>query len=929
MKRPLLLLFLSSCAFPWSGPRLGPPPASLRCEYATTPLGVDTKAPRLSWQFTDDERGARQTAYQILVATDPDKLAPGVADVWDSGKVANDDSVHVVWAGPPVGSARRYHWTVRCWNGADRATEFAAPTWFETGLLAAGDWQATWIGDGTTPPTRTEDFYADRPAPLLRKTFTLHGTPQRARLYVCGLGCHEARIDGQLVGDTRLDPGWTRYDAVVPYVVHDVTGLLHDGENVLGVMLGSGWYDPLPLRLWGRIDLRKVLPIGQPKLICQLDVVQADGSPLRIVSDRSWRTAPGPTLRDNVYLGERHDARAERDGWDRPGFDDRAWFRAQIATAPGGELRWLGLPPVRAARRLAPVQITTPRPGVHVVDFGQNFAGVVRLAVDEPAGTEVVLRYGEELLADGTVDVRSTVAAQIKEAGVGGPGAPDVAAQEDHYVCRGHDDVFEPRFTFHGFRYVEVTGVQRAPGHGDVDGVVLHADLPAVSSFECSDDVCNRVQRVVEWTLLSNAFSVLSDCPARERFGYGGDMVASAAAYQANFDMARMHAKAIADFARAQRPSGGLTECAPDVGVNESGLSPDTGPLGWMLAHPWLLQRCWTAYGDRRLVEEQYDVLVRLVRFCRERLPEHLAIACFGDHGNIGFNPSPLMATAAWFRIVTIAHEFAVVLGRADDERDFAALADRIREAFAKWINRDTGEVFVRSQSGQATALHAGLVPAELREKAIGVLLDEIAHRQGRLSTGMFSTEHLFEVLSDAGRDDLVLAMVRSRECPGYANMLDQGATTLWEHWSRKDDWSRNHAMYATVGAWFQRSLLGIRQAPGSVAWRDIVVRPSPVGDLTWARGHLDTVRGRIVVSWRRDGGRLALDVTIPANARATIAVPLLGRADATLCESGDVLLDKGAVVRRDGDRDVVVEHLGDNRCAVRVGGGEYAFELR
>jgi len=927
---PWLAAILASCALFGGGASGGPAPVELRCEQLAQPLGVDVRAPRLSWRSPDASRGARQTAWQVLVATDPGRLAESDADVWDSGKVVGDDSVNVPWRGPALTKTTRYHWTVRSWNEAGLATDFAAPAWFETGLLHPDDWRASWIGDGNDAPSRPEDFYRDRRAPLFRKSFALVGEPLRARLYVSGLGFHEARLNGERVGDARLEPGWTNYDRVVPYVVHDVTSMLRDGDNVLGVMLGSGWYDPLPLRLWGRLDLRTTLPIGQPKLRCRLEVVQEDGSTLVVASDRSWRTTPGPILRNNVYLGESHDARVEPDGWDRADFDDRAWRRVAVVDAPGGKLAWLGIPPVRPGTLLAPAKIASPREGLHVVDFGQNFAGVVRLALDQPPGTVVTLRYGEELLDDGTVDVRSTVAAQIKGPGIGGPGAPDVAAQEDRYVCRGGGrEVFEPRFTWHGFRYVEISGLDAVPDDDDIVGVPLHADLTRVSSFECSDELLNRIVRVVDWTLLSNATSVLSDCPARERFGYGGDMVASAAAYQATFDMARLHRKAIEDFARDQRPSGGMPEIAPDIGVNESGLTPDTGPLGWMLAHPWLLRRSWLEYGDRSLVEQQYEPLVRLVRFCADRLPDHVATQCYGDHGCIGFNPAPLMATAAWHRIVTIAIEMANVLGRTDDVSEFEAIAARIRGAFAKWVAPDSGDVFVRSQSGQATALHAGLVMPEARDRVLGALLDDIQQKQGRLSTGMFSTEHLFEVLSDAGRDDVVLAMVRSREYPGYGHMLDQGATTLWEHWSKKDDWSRNHPMYVTVTAWLQRSLLGIRQADGSVAWRDVVVKPAVVGDLAWAKGHRDTVRGRIDVSWRRDGGRLSLDVTLPANTRGTVHVPTLGRADATITESGEVLVENGRVATRSPDAMLEVVELGPRSCAVRVVAGTYRFELR
>lgn len=928
MRAALTACLLCACATAPSAARADGAPHDLRCEYVTEPLGVDVARPRLSWVVGDRRRAASQTAYQILAATSPGLLTPAAADVWDSGKVPGDRTLHVEWGGPSLAAATRVFWTVRTWNAADMPSAFAETTWFETGLPPGDGWGARWIGDGVAAPARDEDFYRDRPAPLLRRSFQLDGAVRRARLYVTGLGWHVAWLNGARVGDHRLDPAWTAYDRIVPYAVHDVTALLREGENVLGAMLGNGWYSPLPLRLWGTRNLRDELPIGQPKLLLRLEVELLDGRRTELVSDALWRTAPGPVLRNDVYLGERHDARREPVGWQRPGFDDAGWAAAVPAAPPPGPLRWLAMPPIRATRTLAPRQIRTLQPDLHVVDFGQNFAGVVRLAVTAPPGTEIVLRYAEELLADGGIDVDSTVAAQIKQPGMGGPGAPDVAWQEDRYVCRGDgEEVFEPQFTFHGFRYLEIRGLPAAPAARDVTGVVLHTDLRPAASFACSNVLLDRIGEVVEWTLRSNALGVLSDCPARERFGYGGDMVASAEAYTALFDMATMHEKAIGDFARTALPNGGLTECAPDIGVNEGGLTDDTGPLGWMFAHARLLQSAYRNYGDRRLVEQQYPTLVALVRFCRERIRDHVTLACLGDHGGIGQNPVPVHATATWFRLLTIAADFAIVLGREGDARQFLGFANDVRTAFAQWIDPATGVVLLRSQSAQATALAHGLVPARLHDAAFRVLLEEIDAAQGRFTTGMFATGDLLRVLGDEGRAEVAHRLVATRAYPGYGFQIDRGATTLWEHWSAQRHWSRNHTLYAAVGAWLQRDLLGIRQAEGSVAWRQIVVAPAVVGDLTWARGHHDTLRGRITSAWERRGAGLALDVGIPPNTRATIRVPMLGDERRSVFESGVPIVERGTVTRAEPMVDV--RAVDATACEVHVGAGSYRFEVR
>lgn len=925
---PAAALCLAACAVA-PAPRLAEhAPFGLRCESVLSPLGVDVERPRLSWRLGDPRRGAVQTAWRVLAASSPELLAEGRCDLWDSGKVRGERSWYVEWGGQHLPPAQRVFWTVATWDGADRQSAWAVPAWFETAPPSEPAFGATWIGDGVPPPRDDADFYGDRPAPLLRRTFELDGVVRRARLYVTGLGSHVTWINGERVGDHRLDPPWTAFDRLVPYAVHDVTPLLREGDNAIGALLGNGWWSPSPLRLWGRLNLREVLPIGTPCYLCRLDVEFADGRRTQITSDGQWRTTPSHVLRNDVYLGERHDGRLAQPDFATAGFDDAAWLPVASARPPAGELRWLPLPPVRATATLLPRTVRTVRRGVHVVDFGQNFAGVVRLAVRAPRGTEVVLRFAEEVHADGTLDVDSTVAAQVKAPGVGGPGAPDVAWQEDRYVCRGDgDEVFEPFFTWHGCRYVEITGLPAAPDVRDVTGVVLHSDLEPAGSFACSDVLLDRVRELVDWTLRSNLMSVMSDCPARERFGYGGDMVAAADAWLAHFDVATSFAKAVDDFARAQRPHGGMTECAPDVGVNEGGLTPDTGSLGWMFAHPHLLWRAYTHYGDRRLVERNYPALVRLVEFCRQRIPEHVTTVGFGDHGNVGLDPVPVLATATWFRMLRIAADLAVVLGRDADARRFLGWSHQVRAEFESWVDAATGTVLVPTQSSQATGLAHGLVPARVRDEAFATLLAAIDAAERRFTTGMFATGDLLTVLADAGRDDLAYRLVTSRESPGYGWFVDAGATTLWEHWTRLPHWSRNHPIYAAVSAWLTRSVLGIRQAEGSVAWREVVIAPSVVGGLTWARGHQDTVRGRVASAWARTGDRLVLEVEVPANARATVFVPLLGRLRSDVDE-GDVPIVRGGVPTR-ADASVDVRAVDEHAAEVRVGAGRYRFVVR
>ncbi len=925
---PLIVCFLSGAMLP---AQIAPPPFQLKCEYLEHPLGIDTPEPRFSWVVGDRGRGAVQTAWQVLVSSSPEKLVTGEGDLWDSGRRSSAESVHVVYEGKPLHSATRYYWAVRTWDGAGRPSSFSETAWFETGLLSPGDWQAAWIGDGSRPPERPEAFYEKIPAPLFRKTFEVAREVARARLYITGLGYHEPYLNGRRVGDHWLDPGWTQYGKAVYYVVHDVTEQLTPGPNALGVMLGNGWYNPLPMKMFGRWNLREILTIGQPKLIAQLEITYTDGSIETIVSDESWKTAPGPIVRNDVYLGEWYDARREQPGWHTAAFDDGDWQEAVAAEPPPGALRWQFIPPIRHTRTVRPISIDEPAPGTYVVDMGQNFAGVIRFHCAAPAGTEVVFRYAELIEPDGTIDVNTTVATQLKRPGMGGPGAPDVAWQEDRYFCRGGgSETFEPRFTFHGFRYVEISGLPYRPSLNDIEGLRLNSDLEKAASFSCSNELFNRIQEVTEWTMLSNVFSIESDCPAREKYGYGGDIVTAGEAYMANYDMSGFYVKSVRDFERDARPSGGMTECAPDIGINQRGVTEDTGPVGWTLAHPFVLRQLYRYYGNRRIVEEQYEPLKRLVDFYRQHAPDHLILDGIGDHNSVDERPRPVTSTAFYYDHARILAELAQLLGKGQDAETYAALADSIKAAFIReFVHPESGDVFTRTQACQVTALYYDLLPEGLEQKAFDGLLEEIFQRhKGHLSTGIFTTKMMLNYLSDRGRDDVAFTMMNQKEYPGFGYMIDNGATTLWENWAFKEHDSKNHPMFGSVSEWFLKSILGIQQAPGSVAFREIVIRPAVVGDLHWAKGHYDSVRGRIASHWWTFGDDLLLEVEIPANARARIFVPRLGKARPDIFE-GPVQLVRGGEAVEGADPQMVLRNAGRDYYEFEVGSGRYRFEVR
>ncbi|HVU94023.1 MAG TPA: family 78 glycoside hydrolase catalytic domain [Puia sp.] len=858
----------------------------LFCEYRANPLGMDEMHPRLSWSLSSPKPDQYQSAYRVLIATSTESLARGKGDWWDSGKVTDSENINIVPVGSPLEPFTRYYWKVMVWDQHGRTKGWSQAGWFETGMLVAANWKGKWIGDGKPAPAKDEDFYKDDPAPVFRREFVVSKKIRSARLYICGLGYNEPSMNGEKVGNAVLDPAWTDYRHTVFYSVYDLGKMLHTGSNTLDVLLGNGWYNPLPLRFWGRINFREALSIGRPKVLANLRIVYMDGSVETVATDESWRVAESGILRNNVFLGERIDARVKLD-----------FSKAAVAVdAPGGRLVAAMMPPIRSKRKFDVLAVTEPGPGVYVVDIGQNFAGWIGMKVRGRAGQEVHFRYGEILQPNGHVNGLTTVAGQIKEQWHvnGGPGAPPTAYQEDSYICRGDgQDVFQPHFTFHGFRYVEITGLDGRPARDDLWGVGLNTDVDAVGTFTCSDTLLNGIQEMVRNTFLSNLFSVQSDCPGREKQGYGGDIVATADAFMYNYDMSCFYPKTLGDFADAVRPNGGMTECAPYNGIADEGFGGGTGPIGWQLAFPFLQRELYTFYGNKRVLEEQYQRTVGLVELLRGKAKEGLIDWGIGDHEAVNPKHVPVTSGAFYYGHVKLLAELAGLLGRVDDERRWSGLADSIGVVFNMRYRQGDSGLYdtAANQTTQVFPLWWGLAKDPSRSFAeLERLIDVDAH--GHLSTGIFGTKMLFDVLRRWDRNDLAYRIVSQREFPGYAYMRDHGATTLIESWALTDQNSWNHPMFGSVSEWFYRGLAGINPAEDAYGMNKLLLRMRPVGGLTHVGATLSTVRGAVSSEWERQAGVLRWTVVIPPNVRAEVDVPA-GVNDAVVLDGR--VLDKGS----------------------------------
>jgi alpha-L-rhamnosidase len=895
-------------------------PVDLRCEYRRDPLGIDTARPRLSWAVESEGRGVVQSGYRILVARSPRALEAGRGDLWDSGKVLSSASLGLDYAGQPLRSGQRCYWRVRVWDGKGRPSAWSSTASWETALMGDMPWRARWISDGKPVPANDEDFYRDDPAPLFRKEFRAPERIARARLYISGLGYYEASINGRRVGDRVLDPGWTNYGKRVFYSVYDVTGSVRAGLNCVGVMLGNGFWNPLPLRMWGHQNLRADLPVGRPCLIAQLVVEGEDGSTTTVATGPDWQVRGGPVLRNNVYLGEVYDARREIPGWDSPGVDEAGWSPAVLCPGPAGFLRAQPQPPIRITARLRPVRLSAPRPGVAIFDFGRNFAGWARLRLRAPAGTKATIRFGELLDEHGELNPLTSVCGQIKgrrEDGrpIGGPGAPDIAEQSDTYIARGGgEEVYAPRFTFHGFRYAEVTGLPGPLSLDDLEGLRLSADVAETGDFACSNELLNRIQDMVRWTFLSNIFSVQSDCPHREKFGYGGDLVATADAYLANFDMAGFYAKAAADWGDAARPDGMLPDTAPFVGLQYCGLA-------WAMAHPLLQAKLVQYYGDRQIVEDQYDTTSRWLDLVARKNPGGIILDGLADHESLEPTPVPALVTPLYCETARMASRLAGLLGRRSDEVRYRDLAASVAAAYrARVIGSGPVRYEVLTQAGLAVALGLGLIPEGEGTAAFDALVAKVSTAEGpKLATGIFGTKYLLDVLSRRGRAELAYDLVDCTAFPGWGYMLDRGATTLWEHWEFSDNtYSHNHPMFGSVSEWLFGWVAGIQADPAAVGFDRIILRPQPVGDLTWAKARVRTVRGEVRSEWRIDQNRFILSVVIPANTTAAVYIP---------GTTPDAVQEGGAPAA--SSKGVSFRGVEAGACVYAVGSGRYEFSTR
>ncbi|MEO8393050.1 MAG: glycoside hydrolase family 78 protein [Chloroflexota bacterium] len=886
---------------------------NLLCEYRSNPLGIDITSPRLSWQMETNRKGARQTAYRLLAASAPDRLREGQADLWDSGKIESDQSVHVVYAGTKLSSRQRVYWQVTVWDESGKA-EASTAAWFEIGLLKRSEWKAKWIGAALRGGAHTTI-----PVPYVRKEFSLPEKVKSARLYITALGLYECSINGQPVGDDVFAPGWTDYRKRVQYMVYDVTKLLHQGENALGALLGDGW-------AVGQVGLSsRQQYMDRPRLLAQLEVTLNDGQIIRVVTDRTWKQQFGALLESDLLQGEAHDARLEMPGWDQPAFDDHDWLSVRLFDDPGGALVATNGPAVHRIEELKPiidpVDKSTFIAKRAIFDLGQNMVGRVRFKGKAPAGTTITLRFAEVLDADGnlyTTNLRS-------------------ARATDYYTFKGEgDETWEPIFTFHGFRYVELVDYPGKPSRDQITGIVLHSEMAQTGDFSCSDPILNQLQHNILWGQKGNFVDVPTDCPQRdERLGWTGDIQVFARTAAFNMDVAGFMTKWAQDVADAQAETGSVPAVVP------SAIPLVDGGPAWADAAvicPWTMYLC---YGDQRILDSNYATMTRFMDFLLDVSPGFIRCAPefkgwpgFGDWLSINAaTPRDLIGTAFLAYDANLMAQIAAVLGKTRDAAKYRKLFADVKQAFAARylkgskitasepasevrkqmdqgdaISRgnlkqvDYGKVtskvfntklFTPTQTAYVLALHFDLLPEKLRPQATEELVADIERRGLHLSTGFVGAPYIAHVLSNNGRADMAYALLNQKTWPSWLYSVTQGATTIWERW---DGWTEdrgfqdpgmnsfNHYAYGSIGAWMYNTIAGIEIDPAQPGYKHIIFRPQPDdSELTQASGKLKTLYGELSSDWQIKKGRFDWTLVVPPNTRATAYLPAQAGAKITL----------------------------------------------
>ncbi len=831
----------------------------LICEYHTNPLGIDVLKPRLSWQIVSSEENVLQTAYEIKVT---EQNAKGKL-LWTSGKVNSAQSVNVTYEGPALKSMQRVYWQVRVWDNKNKATSWSTPSYWEMGILEPESWKASWVTLGSETTAK-----GSKPAQYFRKDFASAKKIKSARVYVTAQGLYQLFLNGKKVSTDLFTPGWTSYKNRIQYQTYDVTSMIQS-KNSIGAILGDGWYRGY--LAWGNDNGYYGSKVA---LLAQLQLTYSDGTSEIIGSDGSWKVTNGPIIFSDIYNGETYDARKELTGWSTVGFDDNQWTKASVVElskknliAPQGVV-------VKAIEEIVPVKLINTPKNETVFDMGQNMVGWVRLKVQGKKGDQITLKFAEVLDKEGNFYTENLRSAKCT----------------DVYILKGEgEEIYEPHFTFHGFRFVKIEGLSTKPAIDQITGVVIHSDMAPTGSFTCSDPMINQLQHNIQWGQKGNFLDVPTDCPQRdERLGWMGDAQVFSGTAAFNFNVAHFYTKWTRDIAADQLPNGSVPDVIPDV------LKGGGGKTAWADAAiivPWTT---YLVYGDQRILEVQYSSMKAWVEYMKTRAGDDnlwtgdwhygdwLAFATNQSDYTGATTEKDLIATAYYSYSSGILSKIAAIIGQKEDAKKYAQLSQDIKKAFIHEFVTPAGRLVSHTQTAYCLALAFDLLPENLIPKAVEFLAEDV-EKMKHLTTGFVGTPLLCKTLSANGHEDLAFMLLNRKEYPSWLYPVTQGATTIWERWDgQKPDGSFqdvgmnsfNHYAYGAIGEWLYRYVAGMDIDPEIPGYKHIILAPHVGGGLTHANAEFTSLYGKVKSAWKIEGNEFVYDVTVPANTTATVTLP-------------------------------------------------------
>lgn len=835
---------------------------NLRTENLLNPIGLDVAQPRFTWQLQSNKRNVMQTAYEIKVGKDGVNVKRNI--IWTTGKVRSDQSVLVPYESRmPLESNQEYYWQVRVWDNQGNTSAWSAPTYWQMGLLQASDWKAKWIGVGYQEDTLM------RASPLFRKTFTTKKKIQAATVYITSKGLYEAHLNGKRVGDACLTPGWTSYNNRLQYQAYDVTNLLNAGNNAIGVALGSGWY-----RGYIGFGGQKNFYGKELALLLQLEITYSDGTKETVITDESWKSSTGSILESEIYNGETIDARKEKNNWNTVSYTDKDWSPVKIVGTDYSKLIATYNEPIKKQETFQPIKIFKTPKGEQVVDFGQNLVGWVQVKVRGNTGDKITLYHAEVLDKFGNFYTENLRPAK----------------QQNNYILKGGaEEFFEPHFTFQGFRYIKVEGFPGELKLENFTAVALYSDMQPSGTFECSNPLVNQLQHNIQWGQKGNFLDVPTDCPQRdERLGWTGDAQAFARTATFNMQSHNFFAKWLKDVAADQNPDGGVPFVVPNV-LGKGAVSS----AGWADAAtiiPWTM---YVAYGDKRILEDQYSSMKAWVGFMEQNSTNYLWNKGFhfGDwlfyrpfddnDGRSAITDKYLIAQCFFAYSTQLLINTAEVLNKKEDITKYTQLLQNIKDAFIKEYTTSTGRLVSSSQTAYVLSLNFDMLPESMRQQAAERLADNIKSYNNHLTTGFLGTPYLCHVLTRFGYTDLAYTLLMQETYPSWLYPVKMGATTIWERWDgiKPDSTfqtpgmnSFNHYAYGAIGDWMYRTVAGVQEdAPG---YKKIIIKPHIGGGLTNAKASLKTYYGNVSAGWKLVNNQVELDVNIPVNTTVTIHIP-------------------------------------------------------